>query len=224
MSRLCEQDKPGSRGPWKLSQMQVEALCSRSQAHHPHRAQPTGPASETWPFKVLHHFCDQGEFPKQQIPAFSRKSAETFHFASSDFGIIRDLLLIIRQIFSISMRECGTDEIRKQSTTHVTNEPQRSMQLFKIIHPNLRAHKWKPESTWLVWPKGQHSCVLMEFTGCCGDKSPICEHIEVREQGLTTTPLLTTCMALAKLLHFSECVRSEWGSQLLTKYLLSVWE
>lgn len=140
------------------------------------------------PFKVLHHFCDQGEFPKQQILAFSRKSAETFYFASSDFRITHDLLLIIRQIYSISMRKYGTDEIRKQIMTHVTNEPQWSVQLFKIIHPNLGAHKWKPESTWQVWPKGQHSCVLTEFTGCYGDKSPMCEHMGVREQGWPQLP------------------------------------
>ena len=51
---------------------------------------------------------------------------------------------------------------------------------------------------------------VMEFTGCCGDKSPV---YEVIEQGLTTIPLLTICATLTKLIYYSEYV--QWGSQLL---------
>lgn len=73
----------------------------------------------------------------------------------------------------------------------------------------------------LVWPKGQCSRMLTEFTGCCEDKIPGYEHVEVRGQGLITTPSLASCVTLAKLLHFSECVK--WGSQLFSTYLLSAW-
>lgn len=40
-------------------------------------------------------------------------------------------------------------------------------------------------------PKAQGSRVLMEFTGCYVGMSPAHAHIEVRDQDLITTPLLT---------------------------------
>lgn len=103
------------------------------------------------------------------------------------------------------MRECCRDAVRKQIMTHMTNEPQLSVELFKTTHPNLKSHKRKPEKArgWYD-PEAQCSRVLMEFTGCCVEKSPAHEHIEVRDQGLITTSLLTACLTLAKVLHFSE--------------------
>lgn len=140
MTPLCEQDKPGSRGPWKLSQMQVEALCSETRhitaARPSQRAQP----QRNGPSKWCITFVIQVSFQNRRYLHFQGKVQKPFILQAVTW-IIHDLLLIIRQIFSISMKECGTDEIKKQIMTHVINEPQRSMELFKIIHPNLRAHK-----------------------------------------------------------------------------------
>lgn len=66
--------------------------------------------------------------------------------ASGDFGITRDFLFTVWQVFSISTtREYCWDEVRKLIMTQVTNEPQLSVELFKTAPLNLRPHTWKPE-------------------------------------------------------------------------------
>lgn len=42
----------------------------------------------------------------------------------------------------------GENVAGMEITTHMTNEPQLSMEHFKTTHPNLRPHKWKPEKVW----------------------------------------------------------------------------
>lgn len=102
------------------------------------------------------------------------------------------IFYLLYDVFSIStMRECYWDKVRKPITTHMTNEPQLSVELFKTTHLNLRPHKWKPEKVhgWCD-PEAQCSHVLTELTGCCVHKSPAHWHIEIRNQGLTKAPLL----------------------------------
>lgn len=102
------------------------------------------------------------------------------------------IFYLLYDVFSIStMRERCWDKVRKPITTHMTNEPQLSVELFKTTHLNLRPHKWKPEKVhgWRD-PEAQCSHVLTELTGCCVHKSPAHWHIEIRDQGLTKASLL----------------------------------
>ena len=118
------------------------AECSRKWEHHPSPASETlGSSKCCIPF-VFNVSC-QNSRPLH----FQGKMQKPFILKTScDLGTTHDWLLIIRQILSTStMRERCRDGIRKQITTHRTNDPQQSMQLGKTIHPNLRAHKWKAE-------------------------------------------------------------------------------